>query len=190
MIAPFPPGQLALHTAVSVLHRGGVVACPTEAVWGLSCDPENERAVAQVLALKARPVGKGLILVASSEEQLEFVLSGLAPQQRQALSATWPGPATWLVPHQGRVPGWICGDHATVAVRVSKHPVVSALCAAWGGPLVSTSANRAGARPAREAFQVRRYFGNAVDFLLPGRLGGAERPTGIRDLASGQIVRY
>jgi len=66
---------------------------------------------------------------------------------------------------------------------------VSALCAAWGGPLVSTSANPAGARPAREAFQVRRYFGDQLDYLLPGRIGASERPTSILDLASGQIIR-
>ncbi len=76
-----------------------------------------------------------------------------------------------------------------MAVRVSDHPVVSALCAAWGGPLVSTSANRAGARPALAAFQVRRYFGDSLDYLLPGGLGAAGRPTSIRDLLSGQIIR-
>lgn len=184
-----PPSSLRLQAAVSALRRGGVIACPTEAVWGLSCDPQNEGAVAHLLALKGRPVAKGLILVAAHAGQLDFLLSDLTAQQRQTLSSSWPGPATWLVPHQGRVPSWICGVHATVAVRVSAHPVVGALCAAWGGPLVSTSANLAGARPAREAFQVRRFFGNGLDYLLPGRVGAAGRPTSIRDLLSGQFIR-
>ena len=134
-------------------------------------------------------MAKGLILVASTQAQLNFLLDGLSPQQRQALAESWPGPATWLLPHRGLVPRWICGDHDTVAVRVSAHPVLSALCSAWGGPLVSTSANRAGARPAQEAFQVRRYFGGALDCLLPGRVGDAARPSTIRDLASGRIIR-
>ena len=183
------PGSLRLQAAVSALHRGGVVACPTEAVWGLSCDPNNKNAVTRLLALKGRPVGKGLILVAAHENQIEFLLTDLAGEQRQMLAADWPGPVTWLLPHRNRVPAWISGEHATVAVRVSSHPAVSALCAAWGGPLVSTSANVAGARPAREAFQVRRYFGKGIDYLLPGKVGATGRPTTIRDLASGQIIR-
>ena len=172
-----------------MLRLGGVIACPTEAVWGLSCDPGNEHAVARLLQLKSRPVAKGLILVAANVGQVDFLLAGLSDQQRQTLFDSWPGPATWLLPHRGLVPHWISGSHETVAVRVSDHPAVSALCAAWGGPLVSTSANPAGALPAREAYQVRRYFGHALDYLLPGRVGAARRPTGIRDLFSGQIIR-
>ena len=184
------PSSLQVQSAVSALRRGGVIACPTEAVWGLSCDPADEDAVAHLLLLKGRSVTKGLILVAANEGQIEFLLSDLTGEQRQTIARDWPGPATWLVPHHGRVPSWVCGEHATVAVRVSAHPVVSALCRAWGGPLVSTSANRAGARPAREAFQVRRFFGEGLDYLLPGRVGAAARPTSIRDLSSGQVVRH
>ena len=184
-----PPSPHHLQAAVRALRLGGVVACPTEAVWGLSCDPENEDAVYRLLELKHRPVGKGLILVAANEGQIEFLLSELPAGQRQTLCDSWPGPATWLLPHRGLVPSWVCGSHATVAVRVSSHPVVSALCTAWGGPLVSTSANPAGARPAREGYQVRRYFARSLDYLLPGRVGAARRPTGIRDLFSGQTIR-
>jgi L-threonylcarbamoyladenylate synthase len=183
------PGALRLKAAVDALCAGGVIACPTEAVWGLSCDPDNEDAVHNLLALKGRPVSKGLILVAASWRQVEFLLSGLSERQRQNVCASWPGPNTWLLPHRSLVPEWICGEHATVAVRVSDHPVVSALCTAWGGPLVSTSANPAGARPAREAFQVRRYFGNTLDFVLAGKVGASARPTTIRDACSGRIIR-
>ncbi|MEZ5570640.1 MAG: Sua5/YciO/YrdC/YwlC family protein [Halioglobus sp.] len=186
---PAIPSQLQLQAAVRALRQGGVIACPTEAVWGLSCDPNDGDAVAYLLALKHRPMAKGLILVAASEQQIDFLLTDLSAERRQILSDSWPGPATWLLPHYGRVPAWVCGEHATVAVRVSAHPVVSALCAAWGGPLVSTSANPAGARPARESFQVRRYFGNGLDYIVPGRVGAAPRPTVIRDLCSGEIVR-
>jgi L-threonylcarbamoyladenylate synthase len=143
----------------------------------------------RLLRLKNRPVAKGLIMVASSQQQLEFLLSDLTPRQRQTLAESWPGPVTWLVPHQGKVPGWVCGDHDRVAVRVSAHPALNALCAAWDGPLVSTSANRAGGLPAREAFQVRRYFQGQLDYLLAGRVGAAAQPTSIRDLVSGQIIR-
>lgn len=183
------PAPLRLRRALQALSAGGVVACPTEAVWGLSCDPDNWTAVQRLLYLKGRSLCKGLILVAASESQFEFLLADLDPDQRQTLSATWPGPATWLVPHGGRVPVWIHGEHDTVAVRVSDHPAVRALCSFWGGPLVSTSANPAGCRPPGQAFQVKRYFGNHLDYLLPGAVGRCTRPTVIRDLASGRIIR-
>lgn len=186
---PSLPSALRLKAAVSALRDGGVIACPTEAVWGLSCDPNNEEAVAYLLALKGRPVGKGLILVAADQRQVDFLLSGLTQQQRQTVCASWPGPTTWLVPHLGQVPVWISGEHTTVAVRVSDHPLVSALCTAWGGPLVSTSANPAGARPAREAFQVQRYFGDSLDFVLAGKVGPNARPTTIRDARNGSVIR-
>lgn len=171
------------------MRHGGVIACPTEAVWGLSCDPFCSDAVEHLLALKMRPARKGLILVAASAEQLAFLLSDVDEEQRRQLDATWPGPNTWLVPHRGRVPANVCGTHDKVAVRVSAHPGVRALCEAFGGPVVSTSANRAGARPALHAFQVRRYFGSGLDYLLPGRLGSSSKPSTIRDLATGEIIR-
>jgi len=186
---PYSPSFLRLRAAVEALGAGGVVACPTEAVWGLSCDPANEAAVSRVLALKQRPVSKGLILVAASEDQLGFLLADLPAGQRRRLSDTWPGPVTWLVPHRNRVAPWVHGVHDTVAVRVSDHPVLRALCLAWGAPLVSTSANPGGARPPVAAFQVRRYFGERLDAMLPGSVGAAGRPTMIRDLASDRVVR-
>jgi L-threonylcarbamoyladenylate synthase len=185
----YRPSLLRLQAAVQALEAGGVVACPTEGVWGLSCDPDQARAVERLLALKRRPVEKGLILVAASESQLAFLLADLDADQRARLSASWPGPNTWLVPHRGRLQPWIYGEHDTVAVRVSDHPVVRDLCLAWGGPLVSTSANPAGSRPPVAAFQVRRYFGQQLDCILPGRVGQSRRPSTIRDLASNRIIR-
>ena len=186
---PLPPSSLSLQAACGALDQGEVIACPTEAVWGLTCDPDNPEAVAQLLILKQRPVAKGLILVAANLGQIDFLSFDLEEHSLQTLSAGWPGPVTWLLPHKGRVPSWIRGDHDTVAVRVSDHPVVSALCTAWGGPLVSTSANPGGAQPARAAYQVRRYFGQSLGYLMPGTTGSGSRPTSIRDLISGQIIR-
>lgn len=181
--------SLHLRLALEALATGGVIACPTEAVWGLSCDPFDRSAVQRLLELKQRPVRKGLIMVAASEEQLDFLLADLAVSQRQQLTASWPGPNTWLVPHRDRIPAWIHGEHDTVAVRVSLHPVVRDLCRLWGGPLVSSSANRAGATPPREAYQVRRYFKEQLDYILPGAVDHSARPSVIRDLASGQTLR-
>ena len=185
---PAPP-SLAIQQAVAAIHNGGVIAYPTEAVWGLGCDPADEVAVNRLLALKNRAVARGLILVASKESQIEWLLAGLSAAQRARLELSWPGPTTWLVPHNNRLPHWIYGDHDTVAVRVSDHPIVRALCDCWGGALVSTSANISGGTAAVAQFQVRRYFGDELDFVVPGSVGDAGRPSHIRDLVSDRVIR-
>jgi L-threonylcarbamoyladenylate synthase len=178
-----------LHQAVRVLRDGGVIAYPTEGVWGLGCDPANAGAVARVLELKARPVSKGLILVLGSVEQALPYLAGLGKDERDCVLATWPGAVTWVVPAPGWVPYWIRGDSTGVAVRVSAHAQTAALCRAFGGALVSTSANRAGHPPAPDALRIRRQLGRGIDFLLPGRLGGRSGPSEIRDARSGSVLR-
>lgn len=170
------------------LLRDGVVAAPAEAVWGLSCNPFSATAVAEVLALKQRPVDKGLIVVAADESQLEPLLAHLGGTDRAELSLSWPGPNTWLVPNNDVFPEWVTGDSTEVAVRVTRAPALVALCRAFGGPLVSTSANRAGAQPARFAFQVARSFGPG----LPRATGSVDlnaRPSVIRRLGSGEVLR-
>lgn len=176
-----------IRLAAQEVVRGGVIAYPTEGVWGLGANPFNRHAVEQLLMLKSRAVGKGLILVAAHIAQFEFILRHLDPEQRAALIASWPGPNTWLVPHAGEVPIWISGNHDTVALRVSAHPVVRAL-AELAGPLVSTSANPQGLPPARQAFRARQYFGNQV-FYAPGQVFRNAKPSTIRDLTTGRLVR-
>lgn len=171
-----------------VVREGGVVAYPTEAVWGLGCDPWNGEAVYRLLALKDRPVEKGLILVADSIRQFDFLLEDLPEAWQDRLASTWPGPNTWLVPHQNRLPEWITGQHDSVALRVSDHPLVRDLCALTG-PLVSTSANPGGRPAARTRLRVERYFHDRLDAVLGGALGGRKNPSIIRDLVSGRVVR-
>ena len=183
------PANFRIQCAAQVLWAGGLVAYPTEAVWGLGCDPHNDIAVERLLALKQRPSDKGLILVAASMSQFEWLLGDLSPAQRSRLQLSWPGSTTWLVPHLGRVPRWISGQYDSVALRVSDHPVVVALTQAFGGPIVSTSANASGCQPALEQHQLRRFFGAELDYLVPGRLGGQSRPSMIRDLTSDAIIR-
>lgn len=168
---------------------GGIIAYPTEAVFGLGCDPADPVAVTRLLAIKRRPVGKGLILVAASWSQLQPWLQKLPEPLEQRLHATWPGPVTWLVPAANDCPPWLTGDHDTLAVRVSAHPVVRALCEKFGGALVSTSANISSLAPARSVLQVQLRFARLVDFIVPGPLGDRQQPTTIRDLKSGRTVR-
>ncbi|MGM0982632.1 MAG: L-threonylcarbamoyladenylate synthase [Pseudomonadota bacterium] len=179
----------ALDEAVAALHAGGVIAYPTEAVWGLGCDPDDDAALTRLLHLKARDPAKGVILVAANIGQFAPWLEGLPADQQASLAASWPGPHTWLVPDNGRARPLVRGDHDRVALRVSDHPLVVALCEAFGGPVVSTSANRAGEPPAMSAEQVRAAFGDELDAVLDGPLGGLERPSTIRDLVTGRVLR-
>lgn len=181
--------QPAWPAIVDAVYQGSLIAYPTEAVWGLGCDPWNEAAVSQLLALKRRPVTKGLILVAGDEAIMAPYLEHLSAPEREQVSATWPGPVTWLVPAPHWVPHWITGGQPTLAVRVSAHPVIARLTARLGEPLVSTSANRTGCPPARHRFQVKRWFGDQVALMMDGALGGDAQPTTIRDLSTGTTLR-
>lgn len=179
-----------IKRAVDVMLSGGVIAYPTEAVWGLGCDPFNQGAVKHLLQLKRRPEHKGLILIAATLEQVTPLLQGLSAEQLAQLDNTWPGPNTWLLPDpQGLIPTWVKGHHYEVAVRVSAHPQVQRLCEAWGGPLISTSANPAAAEAARSALRVKTYFGYKLDYLLNGQLGGLQKPSTIRSITNFKTIR-
>lgn len=177
--------------AAAALRAGGVIAYPTEAVWGLGCDPRDEAATLRLLALKVREVEKGLILIAADEAQLApFIdMAALDTARREAVRASWPGPHTWIVPASPAAPRWVTGAHAGIAVRVSAHPSVMALCNAFGGALVSTSANRAGEPAAHAIGQLDPRIIDGVDAVLDGETGGLQRPTDIRDARTGAVLR-
>ncbi len=182
------PSQFQLREAARCLHAGGILAYPTEAVWGLGCDPLNEQAVHRLLALKQRPVNKGLIIIAADFRQLQPFVRLLDDAAMQPVLDSWPGPFTWILPAATGTPRWLTGDHDSLAVRITDHPAASALCRAFGGPIVSTSANIAGQRPARSALQAKLRCGR-IDGILHGAVGGLTRPTGIRDARSGRQLR-
>ena len=169
--------------AAQRLREGAVIAYPTEGVWGLGCDPANEAAVARVLNLKHRSWRKGLILVAATTEQLDWAVD------TKNLPRDWPAATTFLVNKSGALPLWISGDSDKVAVRVSSHPVVKSLCAEFGAPIVSTSANPSDRPPALTALRARQYFADGVDFYVPGALGNSDGPSKIIDFDSHAVVR-
>jgi L-threonylcarbamoyladenylate synthase len=178
-----------LRLAARVLRAGGIVAYPTEGVFGLGCDPLDPRAVRRVLELKGRSARKGLILIGSDFAQVRPFLLPPGRQLGRRLRADWPGPVTWVLPAAPGVPGWLTGGRDTLAVRVTAHPLAAALCRTFGRALVSTSANRSGAPPARSALGVRRLFGDSVDMVLHGPLGGLRGRTPIRDGTTGGLLR-
>jgi len=181
-----------LPSTIHLLRQGGLIACPTEAVWGLSCDPDNQSVVMKLLALKQRSIDKGLILIAATIQQLNgwIDLGKLPSHRRETVLTSWPGPHTWAVPAAERAHPWLTGSHNTLAVRVSDHPLLRALCLAWGGPLVSTSANYSGQAPVRQRQDLDPTLLQQIDAVLDGPIGHLRQPTPITVASSGQIVRY
>lgn len=178
-----------LKQATRVLQAGGIIAYPTESVYGLGCDPENSVTVERLLLLKQRPENKGLILIASSIEQLEPYLKPLNRSTLQKIEATWPGPVTWILPARKHLPPYLSREDNTIAVRVTAHPAAAALCTVAHQALVSTSANISGHPSARTPLQVRNIFKDHVDYIIHGDTGGGRRPTEIRDSRSGEVLR-
>ena len=187
---PMTP-ELSHAQAAAAIHAGGIVAYPTEGVWGLGCNPMDDAAVTRLLAIKQRDIAKGLILIAADEAQLApyVELDAMAPARLDEVRASWPGPNTWIVPAASAAPAWITGAHRGIAVRVSAHPQVIALCNAFGGALVSTSANLAGQPPPTRRDELDAALIDEIDGICAGETGGRREPSTIRDAASGELLR-
>jgi L-threonylcarbamoyladenylate synthase len=177
-----------IREAVRTIAAGGVIAYPTDTIYGLGCDPLNAAAVLHLLDLKQRGPEQGVILIASRWSQLRPFLQPISADTRKRLRKDHGRPVTWLLPAHPDVPVWLRGRHSTLAVRVTRHPAVSALCDTWDGPLVSTSANRHGRPPARNPLEIHRAFGDSLDYVLHGP-AGTGRPSEIRDGLTGRVLR-
>ena len=178
-----------LQRAAQVVRSGGVIAYPTEAVYGLGCDPRNVQAVERVIAIKGRSAAKGLILIAADPRQLEPFIQPLPAERREEILASWPGPVTWVLPARADIPEQLTGGRPTLAVRVTAHPLAAALCLACDTPLVSTSANFSGELPATTAPEVGQRLGGRLDYVVPGECGPQKRPSTIRDGLTGEVLR-
>ena len=177
--------------AKQAFREGQLLAYPTEAVFGLGCDPRNENAVKKLLAAKQRPQEKGLILLAADYSQLvAFVDDSKIPQDKRfAVFSHWPGPVTLLLPAAATVPEYLRGAHNQIAVRVTAHEPARQLCRALGSAIVSTSANISGQPALIEADAVREVFGDQIDWVMDAPTGGASRPSRIIDPLTQRIIR-
>ncbi|ATC92879.1 L-threonylcarbamoyladenylate synthase [Pseudoalteromonas tunicata] len=180
-----------LTQCLNKLEQGGVICYPTEAVYGLGCDPDNESAVMALLAIKQRPVEKGLILIADNYAQLlPYVDDAKIPMDKRAeIFSAWPGAVTWIMPAKSTTPKWLTGKFDTIAVRVTNHSVVKQLCQQFNKPLVSTSANLTGQAPVRSLDEAKAMFTNNVAYYVAGQLGGNTKPSQIKDARTGQLFR-
>jgi len=180
---------LTVEQGAKHLQAGGVIAYPTEAVFGLGCDPENEQAVRTILSLKSRRQELGLILISDSFDRLIPFVKPVPDKNLQTALASWPGPFTWLFPREENVPDWLAGDNASIAIRVTAHPTCQALSAAFGSAIVSTSANPHGSPAATRAEQVADYFGMRISGIVAGETGQQAHPSEIRDVMTGTLIR-
>lgn len=178
-----------LREAARCFHQGGILAYPTEAIYGLGCDPLNWQAVQRLLTLKHRPIEKGLILIAANYEQLLPFIKPLPKTEMRQIFDSWPGANTWLLPIAENLPYWLCGKHKTLAVRVTNHPVAAALSLACRSPLISTSANINSRSPAINPTQVRDRLDNKVDYIIHGVTGTENKPSVIRDAVTRNLIR-
>lgn len=184
--------EMQLSQANQLLQQGEVLAYPTEAVWGLGCDPFNLQAFEQLLTVKNRPIDKGVIILAADVAQVQSMLDELSAEQQQRILASWQPQheraTTWLLPHKGQIPHWITGQHELVAVRVTNHPLCKAMCEHFAGFIVSTSANPAGLAPAKTLEQAQNYFAEQVHYV-DGELGQCQQPSRIIHGVTGEIIR-
>jgi len=143
--------------AAAAIARGEVVAYPTETFYGLGADALNAPALGRLAALKGRAAEKAFSLLVSGREMLASLCSEISPLAEGLVAQYWPGPLTLALPARPDLPPSIVAD-GCVAVRVSPHPLAQALVVAVGRPITATSANPAGAAPARTANQVAACF--------------------------------
>ena len=178
--------KLAAH----YVRRGGVIAYATESVWGLGCDPFNEAAIEHLLALKQRPMAKGMILLSGQAEHFGFLVDAMTQEQRERLTQKSDRPTTWLVPDAARqVSPWIKGEHDFVAIRVSTSSSVAKLTKALGHPIISTSANPASKPTAKNILALRQCFGLRLDYILPGSVDPSAQASRIINIETGEIIR-
>ena len=179
--------MMTVTRAAEVLLGGGIIAYPTEGVFGLGCLPDDLQAVERLLGIKRRDAEKGLILIASTIEQLDGWVA--LPDGRPIPEPDPTHPVTWIVPPGHRVHPIIRGRHPGLAVRITSNPIAAAICDAVQSPVVSTSANLSGKPVARNRFVLRRQFAQRVDYIVPGECGPASGASEIRDLTTNKVLR-
>ena len=175
-----------LQQASETLKSGGVVAHATEGVWGLACDPFCQAAVERVIGIKGRDFDKGLLLIAHEASKFEQELNAQSQALRQRALDSWPGAHTWVLPNL-RFADWVTGGRDTIACRVPGHEQARQLCALFGGPLVSTSANRSGQIALTEEAAVKQELGGEVDLVLSGEVIQPGKASVIYDLHGEQL---
>ncbi|HKA38930.1 MAG TPA: L-threonylcarbamoyladenylate synthase [Burkholderiales bacterium] len=177
-----------LTAAVAVLRAGGLVAFPTETVYGLGADASNTAAVRRIFEVKGRPASHPVIVHLADAVQLANWARDIPESARKLARKYWPGPLTLILERARGVSDAVTGGQDTVALRVPSHPVAQQLLARFGGGIAAPSANRHGRVSATTAEHVRREFGAAVDCVLDGGAAEVGIESTIVDLSGGKAT--
>ncbi|MCU0249071.1 MAG: L-threonylcarbamoyladenylate synthase [Vicinamibacterales bacterium] len=180
------PDRHTLHRAAALLRDGGVVAYPTDTLYGLAANPASAAAMAQLYRIKGRPVDLAIPLIASGTGQIEAAGGVLDPASRRLAEAFWPGPLTLVIPAWPQLDAHVHAGRGTVAIRVPDLPVARLLADACGWPITSTSANRSGDPATEDPDAVRVALGGLLDGLIDAGPSPGGEPSTIVD-ASGAV---
>lgn len=181
-----PADAGAIREAASILQGGGLVAFPTETVYGLGAHAENESAVRAMFAAKGRPADHPVIVHVAEASQVESFVTEVPETARRLAAAFWPGPMTLVFRKGPRVSPLVIGGLETVGLRVPSHPVAQALLREFGGPIAAPSANRFGRVSCTRASHVAEELTGRVDLILDGGECTVGLESTIIDVSSGQ----
>jgi len=178
---------LELKKIHEILVDGGVIAYPTESVFGLGCDPSNEQAIAKILEIKKRTLEMGFVLLTPN---IKIVSSwvNISNKQLKIVSSPSKRPTTYIVPASVAAPKWLAVKN-TLAIRLSNDPFIKNICGLLGLPIVSTSANLHGENPCKSAEEVQKIMGSQLDYIVFKQTGPFNNPSTIVDLSSGKTIR-
>ena len=181
-------GRWQLERIERVIRRGGIIAYPTESVFGLGCDPDQLQALEKIVRIKKRSPEKGLIILVSDIKQALPYIQPLTQTQITQINHAQSRATTWLIPRQPDVSILLCGSHDRLAVRLTQHPIARAICEFTNQALVSTSCNLSNKPEMKTALEVRNKLGTLLDLVITGSCGG-QKPSQIIDLVSGRVLR-
>ena len=187
-VDPDAPQRDAIQEAAKWIRNGGLVALPTDTLYGLAADPFRADAVARVFAVKGRVADRALPLIAADADQIAARLGPLPPAGRRLAEKFWPGPLTLLLLAPAAVARDVTGGTGRVGVRVPAHAIARAICRGADGPITATSANRSGQPATADPGEVERALGDDVDLLIDAGVTPGGAPSTIVDV-TGPVPR-
>ena len=179
--------DFSIRHAAHIIRQGGIIAYPTDTVYGLGCDPFNPNAVAQLNNIKQRKSDKQFILLASDIEQIKPL--AFITEQQQSSIMQQQEPTSWIAEAKPSAPVWLCSDEHTVTFRISQHSEAQHLCHTLGHAIISTSANLSKKSPAKNALELHKHFHFSLDKILASNQKLNAKPSKIIRLCDNHIIR-
>lgn len=179
--------DFSIRHAAHVIRSGGIIAYPTDTIYGLGCDPFNATSVARLNIIKQRALGKQFILLCGDIDQIRPLVF-LNKAQENTITRN-NEPISWVVDAKPSAPSWLCSDDHTLTIRISRQSDVQRLCQALGHAIISTSANLSTKKPAQNALQLHKYFHFSVDKILTSNKNLNTKPSKIIRLCDNHVIR-